>query len=294
MGRHHDRGDGAAGRLCHRPAGGEERLRPGRSRCRRGSVSSARSDDQGQRVSRPMATAASPVTSLCEIEGRAAPLLTAERTALNFLQRLSGIATMTRKFVDAADGRHHRARHAEDDTDAARARKYAVTAAVVDESPRRARRRRPHQGQSHPAGRRDRAGARTMRAAGHEMVIEIEAQSVDDVDRALASGAPRILADNFSDDELRDIVQRTKGRAQIEVSGGITLASDGSARRNWRRFRLGGRADAFGAGRGPEPRARAASLRRRRHVACDVARSGFPTVGSGSAAPRDQVPCRVN
>ena len=52
-----------------------------------------------------MATAASPVTSLCEIEGRAAPLLTAERTALNFLQRLSGIATMTRKFVDAAGGR---------------------------------------------------------------------------------------------------------------------------------------------------------------------------------------------
>ena len=159
----------------------------------------------------------------CEIEGRAAPLLTAERTALNFLQRLSGIATMTRKFVDAAGGR----------IIVLDTRKTTPTLRVLERYAVRAGGGHNHRGalddgvlikDNHIrlAGGIEPALER-MRAAGHEMVIEIEAQSVDDVDRALASGAPRILADNFSDDELRDIVQRTKGRAQIEVSGGITL-----------------------------------------------------------------------
>jgi nicotinate-nucleotide pyrophosphorylase (carboxylating) len=62
-----------------------------------------------------------------------------------------------------------------------------------------------------------------MRAAGHDMPIEIEVQSFEELDEAIAAGAPRILADNFSDDALREVVRRTRGRAQVEVSGNVTL-----------------------------------------------------------------------
>jgi nicotinate-nucleotide pyrophosphorylase (carboxylating) len=62
-----------------------------------------------------------------------------------------------------------------------------------------------------------------MRAAGVDMPIEIEVQSLAQLDDALAAGATRILADNLSLDELREVVRRTRGRAQVEVSGGVTL-----------------------------------------------------------------------
>ena len=59
-----------------------------------------------------------------------------------------------------------------------------------------------------------------MRAAQCDMPIEIEAQSLEQLDEALAAGATRILADNLSIDELHEVVKRTRGRAQVEVSGG--------------------------------------------------------------------------
>jgi nicotinate-nucleotide pyrophosphorylase (carboxylating) len=62
-----------------------------------------------------------------------------------------------------------------------------------------------------------------MRAAQCDMPIEIEAQSLEQLDEALASGATRILADNLSLEDLREVVKRTRGRAQVEVSGGVTL-----------------------------------------------------------------------
>jgi nicotinate-nucleotide pyrophosphorylase (carboxylating) len=160
---------------------------------------------------------------IIEIQGLAAPMLTAERTALNFLQRLSGIATIVRRFVDAAGGRTV-ILDTRKTTPLLRAlEKYAVRAGggtnhrmslddgilIKDNHVRLA-------GGIRPALER-------MRAAGYDMPIEIEVQSLEQLDEALEAGAPRILADNFSDDELREVVRRTRGRAQVEVSGGVTL-----------------------------------------------------------------------
>ncbi len=62
-----------------------------------------------------------------------------------------------------------------------------------------------------------------MKAAGHEMQVEVEAQSLDQVDAALAAGADIILLDNLALDQIREAVRRISGRAAIEISGGVTL-----------------------------------------------------------------------
>jgi nicotinate-nucleotide pyrophosphorylase (carboxylating) len=160
---------------------------------------------------------------IAEVQGLATAMLTAERTALNFLQRLSGIATQTRRFVDAAKGQI-RILDTRKTTPTLRAlEKYAVRAGG---------------GTNHRMGLDDgilikdnhirlaggisEALAR-MRTAQHEMPIEIEVQSFDQLEQALQAGATRILADNFTVDELKEVVQRTRGRAQIEISGGVTI-----------------------------------------------------------------------
>jgi nicotinate-nucleotide pyrophosphorylase (carboxylating) len=160
---------------------------------------------------------------IAEIRGQATAMLTAERTALNFLQRLSGIATQTRRFVDAAKGQI-RILDTRKTTPTLRAlEKYAVRAGG---------------GTNHRMGLDDgilikdnhvrlaggisEALAR-MRTAQHEMPIEIEVQSFDQLEEALQAGATRILADNFTVDQLKEVVQRTRGRAQVEISGGVTF-----------------------------------------------------------------------
>jgi nicotinate-nucleotide pyrophosphorylase (carboxylating) len=160
---------------------------------------------------------------VAELRGQAASMLTAERTALNFLQRLSGIATVTRTFVDAAncaitilDTRKT--------TPTLRAlEKYAVRAGA---------------GTNHRAGLDDgvlikdnhvrlaggvREAVKRMKDADPEMPIEVEAQSLDQIDEALAAGADIILFDNLPLDTIREGVRRVNGRAQIELSGGVTL-----------------------------------------------------------------------
>lgn len=165
----------------------------------------------------------SPGTSVAVVRGSAAAMLTAERTALNFLQRLSGIASVTRRVVDATGGTIT-VLDTRKTTPTLRAlEKYAVRAGG---------------GTNHRAGLDDgilikdnhiRLGGgvaevlRKMKAARHEMPIEIEAQSLDQVDQALAAGADIILLDNLSIDEVRSAVRRIGGRAKIELSGGVTL-----------------------------------------------------------------------
>ncbi len=162
-------------------------------------------------------------TSVAVVRGAAAAMLTAERTALNFLQRLSGIASVTRRFVDATGGTIT-VLDTRKTTPTLRAlEKYAVRAGG---------------GANHRAGLDDgilikdnhiRLGGgvaevlRKMKAARHEMPIEIEAQSLDQVDQALAAGADIILLDNLSIDDVRAAVRRIGGRAKIELSGGVTL-----------------------------------------------------------------------
>ena len=160
---------------------------------------------------------------VAEFHGRAAAMLTAERTALNFLQRLSGIATLTRRFVDASNG-SITILDTRKTTPTLRAlEKYAVRAGA---------------GTNHRGGLDDgilikdnhirlaggvREAVKRMKATDPEMPIEIEAQSLEQIDEAIAAGANIILFDNLPVDVIREGVKRVAGRAQIEISGGVSL-----------------------------------------------------------------------
>jgi nicotinate-nucleotide pyrophosphorylase (carboxylating) len=160
---------------------------------------------------------------VAEARGSAAAMLTAERTALNLLQRMSGIATLTRAFVDAAGGSIV-VLDTRKTTPTLRAlEKYAVRAGG---------------GSNHRSGLDDgilikdnhirlaggvEEAVRRMKEAGQEMPIEVEAQSLDQVDQAIAAGADTILIDNLPIEMIREAVGRVRGRAKIEISGGVTL-----------------------------------------------------------------------
>jgi nicotinate-nucleotide pyrophosphorylase (carboxylating) len=162
-------------------------------------------------------------TVAAHVRGLAAAMLTAERTALNFVQRLSGIATMTRRFVDAAAG-GITVLDTRKTTPTLRAlEKYAVRAGG---------------GVNHRRGLDDgvlikdnhirlaggiaQAVAR-MKAAGGRMPVEVEAQGLDEVDAAIGAGADVILLDNLSLDAIGEAVRRIAGRARTEISGGVTF-----------------------------------------------------------------------
>ena len=162
-------------------------------------------------------------TEVFEIRGQASALLTAERTALNFIQRLSGIATLTRQFVDVADGRIT-VLDTRKTTPILRAlEKYAVRAGG---------------GVNHRSGLDDGilikdnhirlagsvgAAVTTMRKKNRDMPTEVEAQSLAQVDEALAADAEIVLLDNLSTEEIIEAVKRCRGRAKTEISGGVTL-----------------------------------------------------------------------
>jgi nicotinate-nucleotide pyrophosphorylase (carboxylating) len=160
---------------------------------------------------------------IADVTGSAAALLTAERTALNFLQRLSGIATRTRQFVDATGGR----------ITVLDTRKTTPTLRVLEKYAVRA-----GGATNHRAGLYDAvlikdnhvrlaggvpAAVERTRRYHPDMPIEIEAQSLAQVDEALAAGADTILLDNLSLEEIREAVARTRGRVLTEISGGVTL-----------------------------------------------------------------------
>ena len=167
--------------------------------------------------------------TLARINGQARALLTGERTALNFLQRLCGIATMARRYVDAVGGRKTKILDTRKTTPGLRfLEKYAVTAGG---------------GQNHRMGLYDRimikdnhrelAGlegpggilraVKACRQLYPNLEIEVEADSLDDVSAALEAGAGIILLDNMTDVEIAAAVTLIRGRALAEASGGITL-----------------------------------------------------------------------
>jgi nicotinate-nucleotide pyrophosphorylase (carboxylating) len=161
---------------------------------------------------------------VAQIHGSAGAMLTAERTALNLLQRMSGIATITRAFVDAAGGA----------ITVLDTRKTTPTLRALEKYSVRA-----GGGANHRQGLDDgilikdnhirlaggvREAVARMKAAKHEMLIEVEAQSLDQVDEAIAAGADIILVDNLTTEQIREAVARVGGRAKIEISGGVTLA----------------------------------------------------------------------
>jgi nicotinate-nucleotide pyrophosphorylase (carboxylating) len=165
-----------------------------------------------------------PDTVIAAVEGRARPLLAAERVALNFLQRLSGVATLTRRFVDAVEGTSARIRDTRKTTPLLRfLEKHAVEAGgavphrggldagilVKDNHVRLA-------GSVRQATRRAVAGARGL-------AVEIEVDGLAQIEEAIEAGAQMILLDNFTPEDVREAVRQVRGRVPLEASGGIRL-----------------------------------------------------------------------
>jgi nicotinate-nucleotide pyrophosphorylase (carboxylating) len=160
---------------------------------------------------------------LAEVTGDARALLTAERTALNVLQRLAGIATLTSRFVAAAAGRIT-VLDTRKTTPGWRAlEKYAVRCGGGTNH-----RQRLDDGVLIKDNHKRLAGGITAavasaRTTGGGQPIEVEVETLDELDEALAAGAPRILLDNFTTYDIRLAMGRIDGNAEVEISGGVTL-----------------------------------------------------------------------
>ncbi|MDR2881456.1 MAG: carboxylating nicotinate-nucleotide diphosphorylase [Azoarcus sp.] len=167
----------------------------------------------------------SPGQPLCDVFAPARVLLTGERTALNFLQLLSAVATLTRRYVDAVAGTKARIVDTRKTLPGLRlAQKYAVTVGG---------------GLNHRTGLYDgilikenhiiAAGgvSKALKAAQAisppGVLIEVEVESINELRMALKAGASMILLDNMSLDEMKEAVKVTAGRAVLEASGGIDL-----------------------------------------------------------------------
>jgi nicotinate-nucleotide pyrophosphorylase (carboxylating) len=163
-------------------------------------------------------------TELARISGHTRAVLTGERTALNILGRLSGIATLTSRFVDAIEGTGAEILDTRKTTPGLRGlEKYAV---------------RCGGGRNHRFGLDDgilvkdnhlraaggvRPAVERLRAAGTGLEIEVEAETLDDVREALVAGAEQILLDNMTPALMREAVELVDGRATLEASGGVSL-----------------------------------------------------------------------
>ena len=166
---------------------------------------------------------------VCVLSGPARGILTGERTALNFLQRLSGIATLTRRFVDEVAGTKARILDTRKTTPTLRIlEKYAVAvgggtnhrmglydAVLIKDNHRAilARLGPKALGDAVAAARKKHPNA----------LVIIEADTLEQVEEALAAGANHILLDNMTPDELREAVALVDGRAKTEASGGVRL-----------------------------------------------------------------------
>ncbi|NKN33993.1 carboxylating nicotinate-nucleotide diphosphorylase [Marichromatium bheemlicum] len=165
-----------------------------------------------------------PGQRLCVITGPVRALLTGERTAMNLLQTLSGTATRTRRFADAVAGLPVAVLDTRKTLPGLRLQqKYAV---------------RCGGGTNHRMGLHDAilikenhilaagsiaaavAAARALET-GLEIIVEVE--SLAELEQALAAGAPTVLLDNFDNDQLREAVALSAGRARLEASGGVNL-----------------------------------------------------------------------
>lgn len=160
---------------------------------------------------------------VAEITGDARALLTAERTALNFLQRLSGIATQTRRYVEAA-GDRITVLDTRKTTPTFRAlEKYAVRCGGGTNH-----RQRLDDGVLIKDNHKRLAGGiraalERARASSINLPVEIEVETLEELDEALNAGASRVLLDNFTLADQREAVARCRGRAVVEISGGVTL-----------------------------------------------------------------------
>jgi nicotinate-nucleotide pyrophosphorylase (carboxylating) len=168
---------------------------------------------------------AEPGEVLFLVEGRARSILLGERTALNFLQRLSGVATTTRQFVDALPaGSKTRISDTRKTTPGLRALERAAVRAGGGHNHRDDLGSAVLIKDNHivAAGGVRAAVERAQKHAPHTSRIEVEVESLAQLEEALAARAEVVLLDNFSDALLEQAVARASGRALIEVSGRIT------------------------------------------------------------------------
>ncbi len=163
-------------------------------------------------------------TLLCTLRGKARALVTAERTAINFLQTLSATATTAARYAAALAGTRTRVLDTRKTLPGLRAaQKYAVRAGGAC---------------NHRAGLYDAfllkenhiaaAGSleiavRTARARRPDLLLEVEVETLDELEQALAAGVDRIMLDDFSLQAMREAVARTAGRIPLEVSGSVEL-----------------------------------------------------------------------
>ena len=165
-----------------------------------------------------------PQTVICDVRGPARPLLTGERTALNFVQTLSAVATKTNTYVQAVQGTRAAILDTRKTLPGLRlALKYAVkTGGGVNH------RIGLYDGillkENHIAAAGGVAQALSRAAeATPGIPVQIEVETIEQLEEALDNGARLVLLDNFSLDQMAEAVKRTAGRAQLEASGGITL-----------------------------------------------------------------------
>ncbi len=164
-------------------------------------------------------------STVCRISGRLAPILTGERTALNFLQRMSGIATLTRSYVERIKGTRARILDTRKTAPGLRwCDKYAVKTGG---------------GHNHrfglfdgilikdnhiaAAGSIKKAVAMAKEGAAHTLRVEVEVEDLAGVEAACQAGAHTILLDNMAPDMMKQAVHLINGRALVEASGGVTL-----------------------------------------------------------------------
>ena len=172
-----------------------------------------------------------PGVGIAVIEGRAAGILRAERVALNFLQRLSGIATETSRYVEAVSGTGARIVDTRKTTPGLRLlEKYAIRAGGGHNH-------RVHLGDgilvkdNHLAALRSRgvglkeAVDLARKNAPHTLKIEVEVTSVEEAVEAVEAGADIVMLDNMTVEDMRRAVGRVKGRVLLEASGGVTLGN---------------------------------------------------------------------
>lgn len=181
-------------------------------------------DDATVRALVPDGTAVVEGTAILSVTGRTHELLRAERPALNLLGHLSGIATLTRTWVDTIAGSGAAIRDTRKTTPGMRRlEKYAV---------------RCGGGVNHRMSLSDAALVKDNHvvaaggvAAAFDAVrrefpgvpVEVEVDSLDQLDEVLAAGADLVLLDNFTPEQMREAVRRTAGRARLEASGGLSL-----------------------------------------------------------------------
>jgi nicotinate-nucleotide pyrophosphorylase (carboxylating) len=162
---------------------------------------------------------------VAEVEGPARLVMSAERVALNFLNHLSGVATLTRTYADAVAGTSARICDTRKTTPGLRAfekyavrcggganHRYALNDAILIKDNHIA-----------VAGSVTAAYKAAEAFAGHLVAIEIEVTTLDELEEALAAGARVILLDNMDNDTLRRAVALNAGRAKLEASGGVKL-----------------------------------------------------------------------